>query len=171
MGEDVLQLLLGPIAGWRNDAEIVATLHRKETNGWYPLYRACWNGKTSCAKLLIDARASVEGLKSGRYSPLIAAARWGHESTVAALLEARADPVFKNVVGEDAMSLASSQRHQGVMRVLQNALQIQGVHVDDAESEKIATRHTLGQGWWNLGSEFYSNGEEPPQAVPFLRVG
>merc|ERR1712176_1704686 len=98
------------------------------------------------------------GIAGGRYTPLIAAARWGHEQTVAALIRSRANPDLKNSVGEDASALARSQGHQGVLGVLRRERERRGSGESVLELEggiPIATRHTLGQGWWNLGSEFY----------------
>ena len=51
-----------------------------EQNGWYPLFRAAWSGRSTCAQLLLAAGADVEGPPGAgsRYSPLMCAARWGH---------------------------------------------------------------------------------------------
>jgi len=51
-----------------------------EQNGWYPLFRAAWSGRSTCARLLLAAGADVEGPPGAgsRYSPLMCAARWGH---------------------------------------------------------------------------------------------
>ena len=32
-----------------------------EQNGWYPLFRAAWSGRSTCARLLLAAGADVEG--------------------------------------------------------------------------------------------------------------
>jgi len=172
--EDVLRLLLGPLAFPQKSDALLKVVHLVEKNGWYPLYRAAWNGRHGCAKLLLVSKADAEGMNHGRYSPLIAAARWGHEKTVAVLLDARADPARKNSFGEDALSLAHGQGHLAVQELLKKHLERQGVDCDmRSRLGHVSTnsRHTLGQGWWNLGSEFYSDGDVPETPSPFARVG
>eukprot|EP00401_Gymnodinium_catenatum_P018542 CAMPEP_0117513474 /NCGR_PEP_ID=MMETSP0784-20121206/29573_1 /TAXON_ID=39447 /ORGANISM="" /LENGTH=262 /DNA_ID=CAMNT_0005309241 /DNA_START=123 /DNA_END=908 /DNA_ORIENTATION=- len=149
---NVLMLLLSYLAWPVRDEEFIQFLHSSETNGWYPLYRAAWNGRTACVRQLLAAQADPEGAGPGRYSPLIAASRWGHEGAVAALLEAEADPTRKNAYGEDALTLARGQRHVAVVQLLQQNLESRGA-VSSAEPDvewrnSIQTRHTLGQGWW-----------------------
>jgi ankyrin repeat protein len=120
---DVLKLLVGPVAGSSSSFQVL--LNTPESNGWYPLFRAAWGGRTECVKVLLVARADPEGLE-GRYSPLIAAARWGHEDVVSILLEAQASPDRKNVYDEDALMLARGQGHSGVVRLLKEAIELKG---------------------------------------------
>mmetsp|Transcript_113085 Transcript_113085/g.200534 ORF Transcript_113085/g.200534 Transcript_113085/m.200534 type:complete len:287 (+) Transcript_113085:91-951(+) len=172
----VLKLLLSPLAFPKGCDPRFEVLQCKEANGWYPLFRAAWNGRTDCVRELLAAQADPEGVGSGPYSPLIAAARWGHQGAVAALLDARADATRKNKFGEDALTLARSQRHYSVVQLLREKMEKIGadsVKEEDTDWKSqgsVRTRHTLGQGWINLGSDFY-NGEGAPNALAFARVG
>eukprot|EP00931_Biecheleriopsis_adriatica_P074476 TRINITY_DN48524_c0_g1_i1.p1 TRINITY_DN48524_c0_g1~~TRINITY_DN48524_c0_g1_i1.p1 ORF type:complete len:311 (-),score=50.07 TRINITY_DN48524_c0_g1_i1:36-917(-) len=180
---DVLRLLLSRLAFANNCMSRTQLIHSKETNGWYPLYRAAWNGRDDCARVLLAARAHPEGIEGGRYSPLVAAARWGHVETVAALLQARADANKKNLFGESALMLARSQGHQAVVNLLlecdkpreggpYTGSTVLPVELPEDQTHAVMSkRHTLGQGWWNLGSEFYVNGESELPVSAFARVG
>ncbi|CAE7812107.1 LRRC56, partial [Symbiodinium necroappetens] len=139
----VLQLLLSPLCDARSWA-----LDKVESNGWYPLFRAAWNGRAECAKLLLRAAADVEGVAgAGRYSPLMSAARWGHNEVVGLLLSAAAEPARCNRYGEDAWVLAKGQGHGQVLQLMSDA----GAHERDLFEEEWRTsnraRRTLGQGW------------------------
>ncbi|CAE7811293.1 ANKRD50 [Symbiodinium sp. CCMP2592] len=147
----VLQLLLSPLCDARSWA-----LDKVESNGWYPLFRAAWNGRADCAKLLLRAAADPEGVASaGRYSPLMSAARWGHNEVVGLLLAAAAEPARCNRFGEDAWVLAKGQGHAQVLQLMSDA----GAQERDLFEEEWRTsnraRRTLGQGWVALGSDFY----------------
>ncbi|OLP91112.1 Leucine-rich repeat-containing protein 56 [Symbiodinium microadriaticum] len=140
---EVLQLLLSPLCDARSWA-----LDKVESNGWYPLFRAAWNGRAECAKLLLRAAADVEGVAgAGRYSPLMSAARWGHNEVVGLLLAAAAEPARCNRYGEDAWVLAKGQGHGQVLQLMSDA----GAHERDLFEEEWRTsnraRRTLGQGW------------------------
>jgi ankyrin repeat protein len=54
-------------------------------------------------------------------TPLIEAARDGHDDVVQALLVARADPNAKNDEGQTALSLAARGGHDEVIRLLRQA--------------------------------------------------
>jgi len=161
--EDLLGLLLGPVSG--TSSEVQAALQIRESNGWYPLFRAAWGGRTGCIKLILAANGNPEGL-DGRYSPLMSAARWGHQDAVSLLLDARASPTRKNRFGEDAGMLARGQGHTSVVQLLKQAVETAESTGDDtsahvAEDEwrnevnSRRARHTLGPGWVALGKDFY----------------
>eukprot|EP00747_Dinoflagellata_sp_TGD_P179855 gnl/TRDRNA2_/TRDRNA2_31371_c0_seq1.p1 gnl/TRDRNA2_/TRDRNA2_31371_c0~~gnl/TRDRNA2_/TRDRNA2_31371_c0_seq1.p1 ORF type:complete len:293 (+),score=30.68 gnl/TRDRNA2_/TRDRNA2_31371_c0_seq1:146-1024(+) len=123
--EELLGVLISPLGALEvaNRQALDSALNLVESNGWYPLFRAAWGGRTRCVRMLLEVRADAEGVQgAGRgYSPLMAAARWGHKETVAALLAARAVPSRKNARGENALSLAQSQGHQEILRLLRCA--------------------------------------------------
>lgn len=158
---DFVELLLSHISDARESA-----LNTVESNGWYPLFRATWSGRSRCAQLLLEARADPEGIQgAGRYSPLMSAARWGHSEIVALLLAASADATRHNRFGENALMLAKGQGHQIVLGLLAstntNASRPRQESTVDglAEAEwqgSQHTRRTLGHGWISLGSEFYA---------------
>eukprot|EP00930_Biecheleria_cincta_P074291 TRINITY_DN61493_c0_g1_i1.p1 TRINITY_DN61493_c0_g1~~TRINITY_DN61493_c0_g1_i1.p1 ORF type:complete len:289 (-),score=30.31 TRINITY_DN61493_c0_g1_i1:17-883(-) len=156
--DDFLELLLSRISDARETA-----LNTVESNGWYPLFRATWSGRSRCAQLLLQARADPEGIQgAGRYSPLMSAAWWGHQDIVALLLAASADAARRNGFGEDALMLAKGQGHQNVLGILAQ-WSVSGLR-KDSNSDRLTdsewrvsqhTRRTLGHGWISLGTEFY----------------
>lgn len=162
--QDVLRLLLSPIAG--EPSEFPVALALKESNGWYPLFRAAWGGRSECVRLLLAAHADPEGLE-GKYSPLMSAARWGHQEAVSLLLDAQASPDRKNVYGEDAVMLARGQNHTAVVQLLKQALEFKG-SCSDVEPQNdwlsrvnsTRARHTMGDGWAALGKDFYISSTE-----------
>jgi ankyrin repeat protein len=54
-------------------------------------------------------------------TPLIEAARFGHDKVVTILLLAHADPAMKNDEGKTALMLAAEGRHDETVRVLTQA--------------------------------------------------
>lgn len=116
---------------------------------------------------MLAARADPEGAKQdARYSPLMSAARWGHDDVVALLLKAGAVPRRRNCFGEDALMLARAQGHRAVLKLLHSHVEQGGAPTSDIDlqansfgcTEWMASRqarHSLGHGWTALGTEFY----------------
>eukprot|EP00434_Breviolum_minutum_P002972 symbB.v1.2.002611.t1/scaffold135.1/size305288/31 len=149
--EEILQLLI------RASPDV----QQVERNGWYPLIRAAWSGRLHCSRLLLAAKADVEGPagSGSRYSPLMCAARWGHLEVVKVLLEASADTNRRNRFGEDAMMLAKGQGHWEVWRLLQagsgETEPASGERKEEEWRTSTNARRTLGHGWIALGRDFY----------------
>jgi len=97
-----------------------ANLDAVDSGGWTALFRAAWHGKESCVAVLLRANADME-TKTARYTPLMAAARFGHAPVVRQLLVAKADASATTVFGETALSLAHDQRHEAAIRLLQGS--------------------------------------------------
>ena len=71
--------------------------------------------------LLASRVADVNGTDVNGNTPLIEAARFGHDDVVSALLIARADVNVKNRAGKTALQLASEGGHDEVVRLLTQA--------------------------------------------------
>merc|ERR1712070_99683 len=73
-------------------AEVNAT----DSNGSTALALASWNGHHRATRVLLRARADVDVCSDkAKYTPLMAAARWGHSAVVRELLAAKADSSIK----------------------------------------------------------------------------
>jgi uncharacterized protein len=70
---------------------------------------------------LTGGRADVNGRDERGNTPLIEAARAGHDDAVQALLVAKADATAKNDAGETALALAARGGHDEVVRLLRQA--------------------------------------------------
>ncbi|CAK0907727.1 unnamed protein product [Prorocentrum cordatum] len=100
-----------------------------DSGGWTALFRAAWHGRRAAISVLIRAGADVN-CQSARvprwtapaeYTPLMAAARFGHAAVVERLLLAGADAARGTVLGETALSLAQHRSHQAVVALLRGA--------------------------------------------------
>lgn len=86
------------------------------------LFQAARGGHAEAVKsILAGGRADVNGRDESGDTPLIVAARAGHDDVVQALLVARADPNAKNNAGQTALSLAAAGGHDEVIRLLKQA--------------------------------------------------
>lgn len=83
------------------------------------LLQAARGGHAEAVKsILAGGKADVNGRDERGDTPLIVAARAGHDDVVQALLVARADPNAKNDEGQTALSLAAAGGHDEVIRLL-----------------------------------------------------
>jgi ankyrin repeat protein len=83
---------------------------RVDRAGWSPLHYAAAGGADDIARLLLEKRAPIDAESpraSGQYTPLMMAAREGHESTVRLLLDAGADARRKDSEGLTAAQIAA----------------------------------------------------------------
>lgn len=86
------------------------------------LLQAARGGHAEVVKsILAGGRADANGRDERGDTPLIVAARAGHDDVVQALLVARADPNAKNDEGQTALSLAAAGGHDEVIRLLKQA--------------------------------------------------
>jgi ankyrin repeat protein len=86
------------------------------------LFRAVRAGSADTVKtLLVSPNVDVNATDEHGNTPLIEAARLGHDDIVRALLIARADPKVKNADGKTALMLASEGGHDDTVKALTEA--------------------------------------------------
>jgi ankyrin repeat protein len=86
------------------------------------LLRAASAGNADTVRtLLASPNADVNGIDDHGNTPLIQAARFGHDEVVTALLIARADVKAKNDEGKTALMLAAEGGHDETVRALTQA--------------------------------------------------
>ena len=74
--------------------------------GWAPLHYAASVGNDEIVKMLLDASAYIDAASPNGTTPLMMAARGGHVSTIALLVDQGADPTLKNQIGLSAGDFA-----------------------------------------------------------------
>jgi hypothetical protein len=93
--------------------------HSQETDA---LFRAVHAGSPDTVQtLLASPNVDVNAVDEHGNTPLIEAARLGHDKVTTALLIAHADPSIKNDEGKTALMLAAEGRHDETVRVLTQA--------------------------------------------------
>lgn len=86
------------------------------------LFRAARAGNADTVRtLLATPNVDVNGVDEQGNTPLIEAARLGHDEVVTALLIGKADAKVKNNDGKTALMLASEAGHNDTVRVLTQA--------------------------------------------------
>ena len=86
------------------------------------LLQAARAGNADTVKsLLASPNVDVNGVDDHGNTPLIEAARFGHDDVVTALLIAKADVKVKNKEGKTALILAAENGHDECVRVLTQA--------------------------------------------------
>jgi len=86
------------------------------------LLRAARAGNADTVRtLLASPNVDVNGVDEHGNTPLIEAARFGHDEVVTALLIAKADMKIKNNEGKAALMLAADGGHDETVRVLTQA--------------------------------------------------
>lgn len=118
-----------------------ANMEAVDSGGWTALFRACWHGRSSAVSVLIRRGANLD-CRAAKYTPLMAAARFGHHGVVERLLLAGADSAQTTVFGETALSLALHSHHQAVVALLRGELPQAATDV-----EQGASFIQLGAGW------------------------
>jgi hypothetical protein len=141
-----------------------------DSGGWTALFRACWHGQHAAAKVLIHAGADLNTTKA-KYTPLMAAARFGHYAVVRELLTNGADASLTTSFGETALSLALHLRQGAVVDLLQGcslgrplvpcssdpAGTIVGLTQGEAAARESLRRHHMNmQGRWQAQLAFHA---------------
>ena len=86
------------------------------------LLRAARAGNADTVRtLLASPNVDVNGVDEHGNTPLIEAARFGHDEVVTALLIAKADVKTKNGEGKTALMLAAENGHDATVRMLTQA--------------------------------------------------
>jgi ankyrin repeat protein len=86
------------------------------------LFRAVHAGSPDTVKaLLAGPNVDVNAVDEHGNTPLIEAARFGHDKIATALLIAHADASIKNDEGKTALMLAAEGRHDETVRILTEA--------------------------------------------------
>ena len=93
--------------------------HSPETDA---LFRAVYSGSPDTVRAVLNSpNVDVNAIDARGNTPLIEAARLGHDKVVTVLLLAHADPSIKNNEGKTALMLAAEGRHDETVRVLTQA--------------------------------------------------
>jgi ankyrin repeat protein len=89
--------------------------------GWSPLHYAAASGDDEIVRVLLQKGARVDATSpagTGLFTPLMMAAREGHDSTALLLIEQGADPKLKNSEGLTAAQIAERAGRQHVVAAL-----------------------------------------------------
>lgn len=111
------------IAAFNNEAIAAARLIDKgaEINrpGWTALHYAAASGSLTIVRKLLEHSAYIDAESPNKTTPLMMAARAGHEKVVLLLLEEGADVLLKNELGLDAVDFAKSQERTTIVHLLE----------------------------------------------------
>jgi ankyrin repeat protein len=101
----MMAALKGELAAAQRLLERGARIHR---SGWSPLHYAATGTEPKMVEMLLDRGAPVEAASPNRTSPLMMAARYGSDDSVALLLAHGADARRRNELGMTAADFARS---------------------------------------------------------------
>lgn len=87
--------------------------------GWTALHYAATSGSLPIVRHLLEHSAYIDAESPNKTTPLMMAARAGHEKIVRLLLEEGADVLLKNELGLDAVDFARSQERTVIVRLLE----------------------------------------------------
>jgi ankyrin repeat protein len=85
--------------------------------GWTALHYAAASGDDAIVRLLLGRGARIDAVSppaSGAYTPLMMAAREGHQDTALLLIDAGANPQRKNAEGLSAAQIADRADHKAI---------------------------------------------------------
>lgn len=111
------------VAAFNGEVSAAARLIEKgaEINrpGWTALHYAAASGSLPIVRRLLDHSAYIDAESPNKTTPLMMAARAGHEKVVQLLLEEGADVMLKNELGLDAIDFAKSQERASIVLLLE----------------------------------------------------
>ena len=93
-----------------------AEINRSE---WTALHYAAAVGSVSIIRVLLEHSAYIDAESPNKTTPLMMAARGGHDKAVRLLLDEGADATLKNELGLEAIDFARAQKHEHIVRLLQ----------------------------------------------------
>ncbi|MFZ5557185.1 MAG: ankyrin repeat domain-containing protein [Pseudomonadota bacterium] len=85
---------------------------------WSALHYAVFNGQDEVARYLVERGAAINARSPNASTPLMMAAREGHEQTAKMLLDLGADTGLRNDWGDDAMAFAMRYENVRIARMV-----------------------------------------------------
>jgi hypothetical protein len=90
---------------WGRNLPLAAHLLKRGANPNFCLFAATWNNDRAAIRLLLDHGADIEEGAARGDSPLLGAVAWSRFGPAEELLEAGADPDFRNAKGDTALHM------------------------------------------------------------------
>lgn len=141
------------IAAFTGETAAVTSLIDKgaELNrpGWTALHYAASAGHLKIIRKLLENAAYIDAESPNKTTPLMLAARAGHENALLLLLEEGADVLLKNELGLDAIDFARSQGRNQIVKLLEHwqkkALRLQSMNQQSPEVPAVDDEHAAQQ--------------------------
>jgi len=148
-----------PVCRMLRDA--TADVKIRTSNGNTPLHLACHYGRLEAASFLSDCDGvDVNETNSVGHSPLHLASRHGHEAIVSLLIDKRGSVLLQDRIGRTAEALASENKFESVVSLLQAAIADQkNTVINAAELGLNAAQEALSLGDKTLAREKFEEAE------------